>query len=401
MKYLFLFSFVLFFRDSQAVTPLELSKLVEERAPLIKIYVEQQNASESNIRQAKILGNPVLSVQGGELRSGGTKGSVLDFTVMQPLPWPGKREAGIRNQEFLNKISRLNLSEARIELAHRVYLLAYELASITEIEDHNKERRDRFALISKYLGSRPLASPKQILEKDMIFSQLRVVEKSMNEASARKRSIEKELQILTGLPEVKVDVDWKKIPKSHERAFYLSRYLDSLKFKKMKEELRINQNSIEAAKLQARPDIMVGVNYRQENTEPANHFYHGQVSLVIPIIDHGQHTVETARAGLRRNEAELKLLDQNVRTELENLFANHETAMKNIEIFPLSLRPQSEDRFRKAEEAFRKGQIDVMTFLQSDTQVHENVHLIYTSRLEYLYTISRLELLVSHHMERE
>lgn len=401
MKYISILFFVVFVSDALALTPQELSKIVEDRAPQIKMFLEQQNMSEADLRQSKTLGNPVLTFQGGEIRSEGNKGRVLDFSLMQPLPWPGKRDAGIRNQEFLNKISKLNIDEAKIELSHRVYLLAYELASMTEIEEHNKERRDRFALISKYLGTRPLASPKLILEKDMIFSQLRVVEKSMNEATAKKKSIERELQILTGLNEVKVDVDWKKIPKAHEKTFYLSEYLSSYKFKKMNHELKMSENKIESARLQARPDIMVGVNYREENTNPANHFYHGQVSIVIPIIDRGQHSVQSARADLRRTEAQMKLLDQEARTELEYLFESHQTASKNLEIFPLSLKEQSESRFRKAEEAFRKGQIDVMTFLQNDTQVHENVHLIYTSRLEYLNTLSRLEQQVSHQMERE
>ncbi len=42
-----------------------------------------------------------------------------------------------------------------------------------------------------------------------------------------------------------------------------------------------------------------------------------------------------------------------------------------------------------------------MTFLQSDTQVHENIDLIYTTRLEYLNSLSGPELQVSHPMEQE
>lgn len=401
MKYFCSLFLILTISLSHAMTPDELSKIVEERAPVIKMFAEQENASVSDIRQSRLLGNPILTFQGGQLRSGDSRGGVTDITLMQPVPWPGRRAAGIRNQEFLGQISKLNLAEAKIALSHRVYLLAYEIASYTEIENHNKERRERFALISKYLGSRPLASPKQVLDKDLIFSQLRVVEKSMNEATARKLSLLKELQILTGLPEVKVDVDWKNIPQRHEKSFYESEYTNGLRFKKQKAQIRISENSIESARLAARPDILVGVNYRQENTDPANHFYHGQVSVVIPIVDRGQHAVQSARAQLRRTEAESRLLDQQMRTELEALYEHNVTSAKNLEIFPLSLKEQSETRFRKAEDAFRKGQIDVMTFLQSDNQIHENVHLIYTSRLEYLQSLSELELLVSHRMERE
>lgn len=401
MKILSFFIVLLSISLTHAMTPDEISRIVEERAPVIKMFAEQQVASESDIRQSRLYGNPVLTYQGGQLKSGDSRGSVNDITLMQPIPWPGKRDANIKNQQFLGQISKLSLEEVKIALSHKVYLLAYELASNVEIEAHNKERRERFALISKYLGSRPLASPKQILDKDLIFSQLRVVEKSMNEATARKKSLQRELQILSGLPDININVDWKNIPKRHDKNFYENEYVNGIRFKKVREEIKIGENSIESARLAARPDIMVGVNYRQENTNPANHFYHGQVSVVIPIIDHGQHSVQSAKARLRRTEAESKLLDQEMRAELEALYENSEASAKNLNIFPLSLKDESEVRFKKAEDAFRKGQIDVMTFLQSDNQIHENVHLIYTSRLEYLQSLSQLELLVSHRMERE
>lgn len=401
MKYLYTIIFVLFTFHVQSQTPQELVRLVEERTPLIKIFLEEQSTAEADLRQSKVLGNPVLTFQGGEVRSAGAKGSVLDVSLMQPLPWPGRREASIKQQEFFHEISKMNLSEIKIELGHRIFLLAFQLASANEIEAHNKERRQKFNLISRYLGSRPLASPRQILEKDLILSQLRRVEKSMNEATALKRSLEQEIMILTGLREIKINVDWGKLPEGHDKNFYSDHFNKGLRFQKAREGIKISETKIESARLAARPDIMVGVNYRQENIVPANHFYHGQVSVVIPIVDRGQHAVQSARASLRRDEAQLRLLGQTIRSELELHFESFIAARKNIEVFPLNLKEQSEARFRKAEEAFRKGQIDVMTFLESDTQVHENIHLIYTSRLEYLNYLSRLEKLVSHKMERE
>ena len=218
----------------------------------------------------------------------------------------------------------------------------------------------------------------------------------MNEASARRRGLEKELQILTGLSEVKVEVDWSKLPSPHETSRYLKEYSESISFKKMQEEKKISENNIESARLEARPDILVGVNYRQENVNPSNQFYHGQVSLVIPLIDRGQHSVQRARAELRKTEAQLLLLEHTTRTEISYLIEQMVLAKKNLEVFPLSLQVQSESRFHKALDAFRKGQIDVMTFLQSDTQVHDNIHHVFSSRLAYLTTLSQLERKLAH-----
>lgn len=398
------FIFLLFSVNSlfaKTYAPQELSLLAQERAPLIKIFLEQENVQQSQLKQSRILANPVLTYQGGRLKSGSQSGQVTDLTLMQPVPWFGKRSASIKSHEFLSRIAQMDLSESKLLLSHRVFLLAYELASEVEIEKHNKERKERFSLIAKYLSSRPLASPKQILEKEIIESQIRLLEKLMNQVTARKNGLKDELRLLTGLTEMELKVDWDRLPVSHQKDFYANNLNEGWKLKKLNQNLLLSENRIEEARLAARPDIMVGVNYRQENVAPANHFYHGQVAVVIPIVDRGQHSVQTARAQVRRDEASIKLAVQENSADLSYSYEALEAAKNSLHLFPMNLKAKSQKRFKQAEDAFRKGQIDVMTFLQSDTQVHENIDLIYTSRIEYLSSLSRLEQLVGHYMEEK
>lgn len=399
MKFFILLILIVNSLSAKTVNPRELSELAQERAPLIKIFLEQESMGQNQLKQSRMLANPILTYQGGRLKSGTQSGQVTDLTFMQPVPWPGKRSALIKSHEFLTRINQMDVAEAKLSLGHRVFILAYELASEIEIEKHNKERKERFSLIAKYLTSRPLASPKQQLDKDIIESQIRLVEKLMNQVTARKNGLREELRLLTGLENLDIAVDWEKLPTAHQKDFYASNIGDGWRLKKIDQNLKLSENRIEEARLQARPDIMVGVNYRQENVAPVNHFYHGQVAVVIPIVDRGQHSVQTARAALRREEASMKLAVQETNTELAYSYESLMAAQNGLSLFPLTLKRKSEIRFQKAEDAFRKGQIDVMTFLQSDTQVHDNIDLIYTSRLEYLTAVSRLEQLVGHYLE--
>jgi outer membrane protein TolC len=296
-------------------------------------------------------------------------------------------------------MAKLDVEEAKLLLTHRVILLGYQLAFESEIEKHNKERKDRFSIIARYLSTRPLASPKLILEKDLIESQIRLVEKFMNEVSARKNGLKNELEILTGIKDLQVGIEWSKLPPIREKEFYRFNIDQGPRFKKIRQQLLLGENRVEEARLQARPDITLGVNYRQENISPRNYFYHGQVAIVIPIVDRGQYSVQTAKAQLRREEAGVKLAEQEFNTTLNYSYENLLAANESLKLFPISLKGKSIERFKNAEEAFRKGQIDVMTFLQSDIQVHENISLVYTSRLEYLSALSNLELLVGKNME--
>lgn len=394
LLFLFVFSAI-------ANTPSELSQLARERAPQIKIYLEGANVGKGLLKQSHLLANPIFTYQGGRLKSATQTGQVTDLTLMQPIPWPGKRAASIRSNEFLARISEMDVSESKLFLAHRVYLLAYSLAVNTEIEKHNKERRDRFKIISKYLATRPLASPKQILDRDLIESQIRLLEKVMYELSARKNGLKEELRLLTGVSDFEVKIDWEKLPGPHDRDFYYSNLGEGWRIKKVNQSVQLSENRVEEARLQARPDILIGVNYRQENVAPVNHFYHGQVAVVIPIVDRGQHSVQIARAQVRKEQASMQLTVQETNTEFGYAYEDLKAAENALSIFPLNLRKKSEDRFFKAEDAFRKGQIDALTFLQSDTQVHESISLVYSSRLEYLMSLSRVEQLIGHYLEEK
>jgi outer membrane protein TolC len=322
------------------------------------------------------------------------RGSVTDLTLSQPIPWPGKRKVRVETQEFIQKISELSKSQAELEVLHRVFLLSSELAAFQELESHFYERQRRFSLIEQSLRSRPQASPKQKVERDLIESQIKLLEKGMIDFLARKEALKWELRILTNTNFEEVVFPWENLP----QALLKDKYLESIDLgpfeKRLRLEEKVAQNKIEEARLQARPDIMVGVNYRQESVAPVNHFYHGQVSVVIPIIDRGQHSVEEARAQEMRVKAINKVHRDNVEALLHQQYALYESRKKSLEIFPLKDLNRIESKFFVAEDSFRKGFIDALTFLQIDSQVHENIDQIFLSRVEYVSALSELNLLI-------
>lgn len=393
---LFLFSSISF---AKTFTPADLSKLAVERASYIKMYLENKSASESSIKQAKTLGNPTLFLQTGKLRSAGESGGIIDLTLSQPFAWPGKRAALVESQKILAKISEVELEEAKLLIAHRVNNLSFQMALATELEKHHEERRKRFRFVFRYLSTRPMASPKQQIEKEMIENQMRMFEKMMMELSASKAGMLQELSLWTGINKPNLQVAWDKLPPLPSKEKYQSELDQSPRLKKSQRHELLAESRIEEARLEARPDIVVGVNYRQENVAPTNHFYHAQIGVVIPIIDRGQNSVEVARANARRTEAMSKLTQQELSTEFHQIYPKIESLVKSMKIFSLDNIDRLEKSFLRAEEAFRKGQIDVVTFIQTDDQLHEYVDEAYTTRVKYLAGLSELEMLTGQNLE--
>ena len=377
----------------------EILKLSENYSPQLQSEAFQIRAGEAGNRQAKLIANPFLTYQGGVLKSGTARGGITDLTINQPLPWPGRRGARIAASDFQLKLFELAKEEVKLEVLHRVYALSAEIAALQELESHYQERKRRFNLIEQSLRSRPQASPKQKADRDLIQSQISLMEKSMLDLLARKDALLWELKILTNSEFKKIEFPWKNLPQALNREDYLRLYESSPKYRRFNLEGQLAENRIEQARLEARPDITVGLNYRNENTAPKNHFYHGQVSLVIPIIDHGQHSVQVARAEQKRTLA-LQTYQKNELASLIHFhFSEHESSKKAIEVFQLKNISKIENKFYDAEVSFRKGFIDALTFLQIDSQIHENIDQIYLSRLSYVISLSQLNLLIGKNPE--
>lgn len=400
MKKMFLLSLVVSNQlMASTFTPKQLAALAEERAPLIKMQMETVNSATSQISQSRTLANPIFAVQSGSIKSATQSGAVMDLTLNQPLPWPGKRSAAINVSESLKKIAEVDLLESKVLINNSVSLLSLEVATLIELEKHHDDRKKRFSLIQKFLTSRPMVSPKLVIEKNLIETQIRLVENLMLELTARKKSLLNQLSVLTGEKDPQILVNWSQAIQPYELEFYLGQLENGPRIKRSNHLQQYAANKVDEARLLARPDILVGVNYRQENVAPVNHFYHAQVAVVLPILDRGQHTVEMAKANVRREEANKKLVTQESINLLNDYYQNLQAAYRSTLMFKISDIKEIEKRFVEAEDAFRKGRIDAMTFLQTDTQIHESIDLAYTSYLKFYNSVGQINGITGQKMD--
>lgn len=376
---------------SKTVSVKELLQLAETYSPVIQGEVSGIEASEARVKQARTLANPLFSFQGGRLRSATQGGGVMDFTLNQPLPWPGKRKSRIEGEEFLKKLSELSREEAGLMINHRVLQLSVELAAMQELTGHYSERKKTFSLIQRSLRSRPQVSPKQQVDRDLIESQITLLEKEMISLVAHKEALEAELKILTNSTFDSINFDWTKLPSIYPRDQYISMLDSSPRGQMIKFENRIAANKIEQARLEARPDIVVGVNYRKEEVAPVNHFYHGQVAIVLPILDYGQHSVATAKAEERKTQAMNQAELNRLKTDIHRLYSQCEAGKKMLSVFRVEEVRNLEKKFSRAEELFTRGLIDALTLLQIDQQVHQNIENIYLVRFDYISSLSELQ----------
>jgi hypothetical protein len=112
---------------------MEVVRVTRERAPAIQARLSEAESLKAQTRQAGMLANPSLLLQGGAINSGTAAGSVMDVTLMQPLPFPGKRQALREVQDSNLRIAKLEGQEEILHLEHRAVLMAARLSVLHEL----------------------------------------------------------------------------------------------------------------------------------------------------------------------------------------------------------------------------------------------------------------------------
>lgn len=368
---------------------------VRERAPEIRSRLALAESRRAQADQAGSLSNPNIIVQSGRLKSGPYQGSVVDVTVMQPLPFPGKRRAAHDVMEAESRLALISGQEELLAIEHRAVLMAVRLAVLTELSHHTQERRHRFELVRKSLFARPQVSPIQQVERGLIENQLRILERGIALMESERRGLSRELGLWLGTEdELEINIPWGRAPKLESLSVWEQRILEhNLSLSRHKERKNQGEARLRQAELAAYPDFQVGLNYRQENVVPTNHFYHAQVGLTVPIFDHGQHMQQSAKAELRLEQARLEAQTRDLRAELAHAWEEADTQRKLLNTFNLALIKESEKQFHAAESEFRKGRIDATTFLSTDAQIHESVDAAFQTTLDALAASNRLRLM--------
>lgn len=372
----------------------ELIQLTQERSHYIELLREEGRRLDAQTRQAGSLANPTVMLQLGQIEAGGARGDVVDVTLVQPLPWFGKRGAQVKQYESLKKIHLLDGKLSELALEHYVLKTALRRSALKELTAHALERRRRFELLRKSLRSRPQVSPIQRVEQGLVENQLRMLERGIVLLEAEYRTLGRVLTQWLG-KEFVLDVDWSRAPKLGGLAEWEQRLESESPEARRRQYTREGLAAeLRATELAAYPDWQLGVNYRQEKLAPANNFYHAVVGLSLPLFDRGQHQEAKVRAEMRVTEARSELTRLQLKADLVTAYEDAQAQVQLMQTFNMQLIEQSERQFAEAEGEFRKGRIDAPTFLATDGQIHESIDTAFQTTIDAILAYNQLRLFV-------
>ena len=135
------------------------------------------------------------------------------------------------------------------------------------------------------------------------------------------------------------------------------------------------------------PDVAVGVSYgREEGRDVAL----AGVRVPLPIIQRNQGERETARAALRRQEAQLEQLRLAVEAELRRAWRDYETALAASRLYDAEVLSAQRESSQLLEQAYAAGEVDYTELVVIQRELLDGRLGAVEARLDLARAIARL-----------
>ena len=379
--------------NEQAWGLLKILDYATEHSPQLRAGAKDIQSAGLEAKQAGRWDNPVLSFSAGKVSITPDNGSVLSATLMQSVPIFGQRSIARELGEKQAEIAELDSARLKLALRHEVVVLSYRLASIQEQFNHLSHRKERLSLLTRYLRTRPFASPSLAVEKNLIENRMREIEEKFTQIVAEREGAWQDLNAFLGLPSLIIPrVPWEEDTSVPNQKELLANLKDA------NPELLRQARIIEATNLAAThagklsyPDLRLGGGFSDQKVATSRErSYMGTIELSLPLWNRGQDGVSAAKA---KTEAEYLRSEQKERellAQFSKAWTEMTEARKRIDLFPESLIPKLEAQMQSAEANWKKGLVTASALLELETQVHDQAVKVYEAHTDFVRSLAQV-----------
>lgn len=334
--------------------------------------LEERNLSAA---QARVWQGPSAGILFGRTKQTEASGGRYELSVAQPLPLTGM--PGLRGRLLGLESESLRVQRAGSEVAVTLSVAqgAYEYAASRRKAAFAASRRKRFELIQSYLAGRVFATPQRMAESRIVTNRVKnLVAEAIHGEADYKGSLEK-LKTYVPLeagtyPEI--DVPWLSGTRSIDEKEWVNKALAD------NPEIRTQRLTVEGAGVektlasrQGLPDTSLVASYEKGQADITGTDYGLGVSLSFPSWNRNRSGVKSAEQKRLAEERLLSYAEQRLKAELLRALVDYEAARQVVLKYPPETLSELENQLKGADEGFRKGQVDLLTFLELDGSAAE------------------------------
>lgn len=325
--------------------------------------------------QARVWSGPSASFLAGRTKQTEASGSRFELSLAQPIPFTGipRLRGGLLDLE--SESGQIERAAGEVSVTLNVAQGAYEYAASRRKAAFAESRRKRFELIHSYLAGRVFPTPQRKAESRIVSNRVKnLVAEAIQSEAGFKASLEK-LKVFVPLDAGKypeVEVPWLKGNQTLDEKEWLDRALAG------NPELRIQRLAVKGAGLaktlasrEGLPDTSLVASYEKGQADIIGTSYGLGVGLAFPSWNRNRSGVKSAEQRRLSEERMLAYAEQRLKAELPRALVEYEAARQTVLKYPPEMLAELEAQLKEADEGFRKGQVDLLTFLEADASASE------------------------------
>ena len=352
----------------------------------LRSFREEKGIRDAGKIRAGLLPNPVLELEGstGALTGSSAENS-LSLGVSQEFLLAGKRGKRIA-------VAERELDMYRWQLADRERLLCGEVKTAFYdfiLAQQRVTLSDRSIALNRQLldVTKERLTAGDIPELEMNLAKVELargevtridVEKMFNQNQAK-------LWMLMGLP----SGESHSIAGSFETKIVMTKNLVDLKqlargkrtdLKALEAEKNKTESEVVLARAEGVPNLMAGLAVMRDTTAMEVGGVEGKdtaytiglkLSMPLPLFDRNQAGVQEARAKMSSAENRLTATAWNVEREVETAYTSLLNAEKVLSLYKTNIIPQLEENLTLTQEAYRLGEVGILTVIQEQKKFFE------------------------------
>lgn len=356
-------------------TVTELVALALKSTGLIGVEDARIEEKRLSATQARVWPGPSAGFLAGRTRQTETSGSRFELSVAQPIPFtgiPGLR-GGLLDLESEYGGVRRETTEVFVTLT--VAQGAYEYGAGRRKAAFAEKRRKRFELVSSYLAGRVFPTPQRKAESRVVANRVKNLAAEAIQSEAGYKASWEKLKAFVPLDSGEypdVEVPWLSGDRALDEKEWLERAIAN------NPELRLRRLAVRGAGLEKTlasreglPDTALVASYEKGQADIVGTDYGLGVSLAFPSWNRNRSGVKSAEQKKLAEERRLGYEEQRLKAELARALIEYEAARQTVLQYPREMLSELEAQLAEADEGFRKGQVDLLTFLEADASASE------------------------------
>lgn len=363
-----------------------------ERSPQLQAAGFETEALQAKAHQAGRWENPSLEVGLGKKVEPEGHTHFTSAALSQNISWPGRLGARQEAATNLAKIGTLDQAATAIEIKGQVLELIYAYQVASEKSLHGKERLDRFKTVESYLKGRTFAAPQKRAEAGIVRSKLLVLQKERRELESSEQAAWNKLNLYLGFDKkIRISSPWyRSAPQFSLASLKEKAEAGNPDLQRQKLRVKAQESELSSSRKDAWPGFnLTGEFSRGTGASPEKNYGLG-LSIPLPIFNGNGGNIKAAEATKLAEESRLLWAQQKLSTSLQSAYEHYLAAAGSLtDLSPEKMASQERD-MKEVDQGFKRGQVDLITYLEADSQHFESLNAILDAQVDFLSALREL-----------